>query len=150
MGRYAKPVSQITGNHVTNEERERRQENEAKLRGKHDNIKPPKGTPKEVAKIFKSLVNEMKELEILNNLDVHVLLNVSYSLHNIAECRKNIAENGLIIDGKRNPAIQIERNYQDIFDKNGAKLGLSPADRMRFASLQLGEKSDDEIDMIFG
>ena len=150
MGRYAKPVSQITGNHVTNEEKARREQNEAKLRGNHDNIKPPKGTPKEVCDIFESLYNELKELEILNNLDVHVLLNVSYAIHNISKCREDISKNGLILDGKRNPAVQIERNYQDIFDKNSAKLGMSPADRMRFASLQLSEKTDSEIDMIFG
>ena len=66
MGRYAKPVSQITGNHVTNEEKARREQNEAKLRGNHDNIKPPKGTPKEVCDIFESLYNELKELEILD------------------------------------------------------------------------------------
>ena len=48
MGRYAKPMSQVTGNHVTKEERERREQNEAKLKGNSDKIKPPKGTPEEV------------------------------------------------------------------------------------------------------
>lgn len=154
MGRYAKPISQISGNHITKEEREKRLENEEKLRGNSDKIRAPKGTNKEVKKIFDSLYEELKDLKILSNLDVHVMMNVAYAIYNITECRRTLEKDGMFVEGRygmvSHPAIAVEKTYQAQFDKNSSKLGMSPADRMRFAMLNLEEKTDDEIDMIFG
>lgn len=79
-GRPPKPLALMTKN-LTKEEIQIRTEQEEKLKGRDDKVyKAPKGLPKEVAKIYKTIVNELKEANILNNLDIELITTTAYAI----------------------------------------------------------------------
>lgn len=76
MARPTKPIEGCTGAR-TNAEKERRKENEEKLRGDNDKLKPPSYLTKEAKKIFKWIVKESKEANLFGNVDRFVLAQFS-------------------------------------------------------------------------
>ncbi|OOM72507.1 hypothetical protein CLPUN_47000 [Clostridium puniceum] len=62
-----------TSKHLTHEERKARQEQENKLKGKADKLKPPTYLNSHQKKIFKYIVSELESSGILGNLDIYIL-----------------------------------------------------------------------------
>ena len=93
-------VSQILANgnksHLTNEEIEKRQEQEEKLkRLPKDKIRPPTWLSKDGKSIFKKIVKELDAVDILANIDNYNLAILANSLEKYIECKKLGAEFGL-------------------------------------------------------
>ena len=97
-GRPPKPLALMTKN-LTKEEIQIRTEQEEKLKGKDDKVyKAPKGIPKEVAKIYKTIVNELKEANILNNLDIELITTTAYAIFRMKEAREKIDRDGVVLE----------------------------------------------------
>lgn len=154
MAKSCKPID-LQSKHLTKEEYENRKEQEEKLKGNNDKVyKVPKSLSKnkEGKKLYKFIVKELKESNILNNLDITILETCVDAILKKDECKKLISELGLLIpkaDGSlgRNPATTIYKDYNSIFNKCCMELGLSPSSRSKLANInvQAKNKEDDPV-----
>ena len=157
--RAPKPVSLISKN-LTKEEKSTREENEKRLNGNAKKVyRVPKKLPLPVAKIYKELVNQLKEADILSDLDIELLITTANAIHRMNEARKHIEEFGAVITTynengdieaiKKNPSIQIEKDYQAIFHTGCLQLGLSPSSRAKLSIMKIekqeGESKEDKL-----
>ena len=149
MAKAPKPI-ELQNKHLTKEEIENRKEQEERLKGADNKVyKPPKNLSKEEKKIYKFLVNELKESGILCNLDITILKTTVDSIRRMEECKKNIDTYGVVLtkeDGSlyRNPATIIYKDYNSIFNKCCMELGLSPSARARLAQFNIQAEKDKE------
>ncbi|ACA54658.1 phage terminase small subunit P27 family [Clostridium botulinum] len=149
MARASKPVDLQTS-HLTKEEIESRKEQEERLKGNSDKIyKPPKHLSKEEKKIYKFLVNELKESSILCNLDITILKTTVDAICRMEECKENINKYGVVLtkeDGTlyRNPATTIYKDYNSIFNKCCMEIGLSPSARAKLSVLNVNAQQEKE------
>ncbi len=168
-GRPPKPLALMTKN-LTKEEIQIRTEQEEKLKGRDDKVyKAPKGLPKEVAKIYKTIVNELKEANILNNLDIELITTTAYAIFRMKEAREKIDRDGVVLevfkpiekDGEvvdkvlvsamKHPAVAVEKDYQAIFHTGCIQLGLSPSSRTKLTLINIESNKKETLeDKVFG
>lgn len=150
MARAPKPVALQVAN-LTNEEKEKRQEQENKLRGRNDKVyEPPKYLPRKVKEIYKSIVEELREADILSNLDIELIATTAYAIYRMRDARKYLDKHGSVVVGNtgnmaKSPYVQVEKDYQGIFHTGCLQLGLSPSSRAKLA-LMAAETEEDEDD----
>ena len=165
-GRPPKPLALMTKN-LTKEEIQIRTEQEEKLKGKDDKVyKAPKGIPKEVAKIYKTIVNESN---FLNNLDIELITTTAYAIFRMKEAREKIDRDGVVLevfkpiekDGEvvdkvlvsamKHPAVAVEKDYQAIFHTGCIQLGLSPSSRTKLTLINIESNKKETLeDKVFG
>lgn len=152
MAKASKPVALMQKN-LTKEERELREEAEAKVKGKADLVfEAPTDLVKEEKEVYLFLVNELSELDIINNLDIELLKMVSNAVVELKKARVNVRKYGQLIqkpDGslQKNPAITILRDYESIFNRCCRELCLSPQSRMALSKMMadIQANSEDEL-----
>lgn len=151
MARTPKPVSMQTS-HLTKEEAEDRLEQEQKLKGNDDKVYiPPKGLKKAVKDIYISIVEELRQANILNNLDIPLLETTSNAIYRLRNAQKNLNKFGEVLtdeNGKlyKSPWVQVEKDYQAIFHTGCLQLGLSPSSRAKLALMATQTKEEEEDD----
>lgn len=154
MARAPKPIS-MQSSHLTKEEIEKRVQAEKKIKGRNNKVyKPPKDIPEPVKKIYKTLVTELKEADILNNLDIELLVTTSYAIYRMRKARSYMDKHGEIERGPKGnnvkcPYVQIEKDYQAIFHTGCLQLGLSPSSRAKIALLAAEQNDKSEEDEVF-
>lgn len=158
-----KPVALMSKN-MTKEEKESRLEQEEKLKGNTDKVyKLPTGTHKEIGKVYKGLVKELKEAEILNNLDIEVLMSTANAIYQMRLARQHILQYGsviticdpenpkIVLSVKKNPSVQVEKDYHGIFHTGCLQLGLSPSARARMTIIKVSKEEGEGVEeKIFG
>ena len=152
MAKASKPVALMQKN-LTKEERELREEAEAKVKGKSDLvIEAPTDLVKEEIEVYLFLVNELRELDIINNLDIELLKMTSNAVVELKKARVNVRKYGQLIqkpDGslQKNPAITIVKDYESIFNRCCRELCLSPQSRMALSKMMadIQANSEDEL-----
>lgn len=147
MARPPKSIDQSVG-HKTKAEIETRKQAEEKLKSSDDLInRTPSWLGKEAKKIYKFLIEQFKQTGILTNLDKETVAICADTMAKMREAQKVIDEQGLIIDGKANPAINIYEKYEKIYAKMITELGLSPTARSRMAltQSQMQQKEEDPL-----
>ena len=149
MARASKPV-EITNKHLTQQEIDKRKQAENNLKGKSDLVyKAPKYLSAPEKKLYKFFVNELKSSGILCNLDINILEQTCTAIVKMQECKDFIDEHGTVItkengDMVKNPACNVYRDYNAIFNKGMQELGLSPSSRSRLAQLNINAKQEAE------
>lgn len=134
MARPAKAVSLRSG-HVTEEERRIRQEEESRLRGKDDRIKPPEDLNENQRQIFEYVVEELAESGVLGNLDVFVLSAFAKAVDRIGTIEGMVEENPALLS---NSALMgTKAKYMQDFWRGCNELCLSPQARAKIGSLSL-------------
>lgn len=147
MAKAAKPV-EMQSRHSTKKEIEDRKREEGKLKGNNDLVyKAPSYLSKEEKKIYKFLVEQLKNTGILNNLDITILETTVDAIFNMQKAKKIIDEIGLVTKKEngelvRNPATLIYKDYNAIFNKCCMELGLSPSARAKIASINVQANAD--------
>ena len=140
MGRPAKAVNTMS-KHLTKDEREKRLQAENKMKCSSDKLKPPAYLSVSQKKIFRYIVDELKESEILGNLDIFILStcciaidrlqNIEISINN---CNDNLTDKALM-------------NAKDKYSKDLYRccneLSLSPQSRAKIANINTQSKEDD-------
>ena len=134
---------------VTNAEKAKRTETEARLRGDKPISQEPPETLSEEAKAIYLEVLDNLPLEDMCQTDGYSVEIVADAIANIRACRRELVANGLFYDGvdrkgipcrEQSKAIDVYRKYTDILKRYIPELGLSPAARSRIASLAKAEK----------
>lgn len=165
-GRPRKPVSQLEG-HLTKEQIRQREEQEEMLKQlPKDKIKPPAWLSVRGKKIFRDIVNNLEEVDILANVDI-------YNLGILAEGLDNFIEVTIQLDARRfdkgtggkkfttthinkfgaeneveDPLINIQIKYSKMVKEYSMLVGLNPAARLKL--IQAHSEGDlDDFDRDF-
>lgn len=160
MARKMISVNQIIANgnksHLTNEEIEKRQEQEEKIKKiPRDKIRPPTWLSKDGKSIFKKIVKELEVVDILANIDNYNLAVLANAIEQYIECTRKLNCDELTITHinkrgfettQKNPLISIQIQYADVIRKLGSDFGLSPAARLKIIQ-EASELSDDEKEL---
>ena len=149
MARPCKPVSVMSKN-LTKEEKDIRLRNEERLKGKDDKIKPPSYLNRNQKTIFKYIVQEMQESNVLSNLDIYILTSVSIAIERVRTCEETI--NKALVEGdvsalENSALIRTKENYMKDFFRCCNELGLSPQSRAKFANINL-QAAQQEVDPV--
>lgn len=132
--------------HKTKAEIAKRKEEEQKAGSetfKHLGTKPPKTLVDDTAK------NEYRRIvPLLNDLDATALdqtLVVSYcnSYSFYLQAMEDVKKNGLVIDGRKNPAYNIYKEMQKEIRANAGQLGMTIDSRMKLVRVDKHEEEKD-------
>lgn len=145
MARPCKPI-ETQSRHNTKEEIEARKQQEEKLKGLADKIKPPNYLNKEQKKIFKYIVDQLKASGILSNLDIYVLSTCSISISRLIEIEKKVNEDINRLWDK--DLMSSKDKYTKDFFRCCNELSLSPQARAKIGSLALQAKDKEEDPLI--
>ena len=122
MAKASKPVALMQKN-LTKEERELREEAEAKVKGKSDLVfEAPTDLVKEEKEVYLFLVNELKELNIINNLDIELLKMTSNAVVELRKARVNVRKYGQLI---QKPDGSLQKNPKNRWLYDDVKLSFT-------------------------
>lgn len=142
MGRPTKAVDTLSKN-LTKEEYEARKNAEEKLKGGTDKIKPPTHLNAKQKKIFRYIVDELKESEILTNLDIFILENCAISIERLQTVERILNKN--LMDKN---ALRIKESYTKEFFRCCNELSLSPQSRAKLANINVNAQAEREDPLI--
>ena len=167
MARPSKPL-EMQSKHLTKEEIESRSQAESMLKSSDDKVyEPPVGLNKETQKIYKEMVEKLRPLNILSNLDIDLLSVTSDALYPMEVARRDIEKHGQVIHVEnefgaivkaiKNPSVEVFRAYENIFRSSCGQLCLSPSARAKLSAeiaLSLKEENKNsknaELDWLIG
>ena len=142
MSRASKPVD-LQSSHLTKKEYDERKQEEQRLKGNNDKVyRTPRHLSKEGKKLYRFIVKELKESNILNNLDITILETCVDAILRMKMCNEEIDKLGILVTGAmggyvKNPAITAYKDYNAIFNKCCMELGLSPSARAKISVLNV-------------
>ena len=143
MARPCKPASLLTECSQTTAEIQRRIDNENKLKGDNQNIKPPSYLSKAQKKIFKDIVKKLDASQILSDKDVYLLAEFSISIDRLQEIERQINENpGELFN---NAVMSSKDKYTKIFFRCCNELGFSPQSRAKIANINVQAKEENPL-----
>lgn len=131
---------------LTKEEKQIRLETEEKLKGNADKIRPPTWLNKEQKKIFRYIVKELEESEILGNLDIYILTQCAVSIDRLQEIEKLINDDIMAIHEKS--LMSAKDKYSKIFFRCCNELSLSPQSRAKLGTINLQAKERENDPLI--
>ena len=134
MGRPAKATKTMAKN-LTAEERTARIETEESLKGSADKIRPPKFLSKEQKSIFRKIVSELQEADILGNLDVYILSTAAVSIDRMQSIEQQINEKPALLSDR--DFMSSKEKYSRDFYRCCNELCLSPQSRAKLAGLRV-------------
>lgn len=144
MARPSKPL-ELQTKHLTKEEIETRSKAEQMLKTSSDKVyKVPTKLNKNTKKIYKNLVENLRPLDILTDLDIDLLCVTADAIHQMEVAQMDIDTNGQVIhirdkDGCivkaiKNPSVEVFRAYENIFRASCGQLCLSPSARAKLSA----------------
>ena len=141
----ARPAKSIDTNSMkmSKEERKAREENEKKLRGSNDELKPFKYLNKRQKAIFNDILKNLNK-EILSNLDIYLLNQTAITIERLESLEKEINNASKIVDenGKKKDKLDVKliaslKSVRDMYSKDFFRccneLSLSPQARAKIS-----------------
>ena len=152
LARPRKDTSALQGSY-TKEAMKERLENENRLKGKTDKLIAPEIVLMDEVALakFETLVEELKEVDVIANVDVDLLGGYCTAYSGYVRATKMLMVQSLVeeqenklgaITKMQNPYIKIQQSYLDKMIKIASLFGLSPADRTRIAHLNPSDKNE--------
>lgn len=130
MGRPAKTIS-TNSRHNTKKDVEIRKAAEEKARGGMDKLIPPRYLTKEQKVIYKYIVDNLKEAEILGNLDHYILAMTAVTIDSIIQFDKAMNQVEDIME--KSKLIAARNNLAKDFFRCCNELSLSPQARAKIS-----------------
>lgn len=145
----AKPIELCVG-HRTKEEIENRKEVQEKLKGNNNNIEPTQKLNDNQIDIFNYVKEQLKESEILSNLDSYLLTQFSIAVDKLQYLDQKSNENPALIFNKDFKSSK--KLYFDIFSKCCDNLALTPQSRAKIANINLlaNKEKEDQLLNVLG
>lgn len=134
MARPSKSVHLMSKN-LTHEERQAREKQEQKLKGKADKLKPPAHLNSNQKKLFKYIVNELESADILGNLDLYILETCVIAIDRKREIDQLINED--ITQAFDPQVIGAKKKYTDELFRCCNELSLSPQARAKLGNINI-------------
>ncbi len=140
MARPTKAAATTVG-HFTSEEIKNRIDNETKLKGESDKLKPPSYLTTPQKKIFRYILTNLEASGILGNLDIYVLTECSICIDRMQTIEKKINESDLL-----DPAlVAVKEKYTKAFFRYCNELSLSPQSRAKLANINTQTKEENPL-----
>lgn len=141
MARQSKAVNMVSS-HLSKDELNIRATVEEMLKSTSERIyNVPKHLNKETQAIYTELIELLKPLDLLCDLDANLIIIVADSVHQMEKAMADINKSGQVIHIKdkedniikvsKNPSVDVYKNYQSIFMKACTQLCLSPSARAK-------------------
>jgi P27 family predicted phage terminase small subunit len=140
MARPSKPVDVMSKN-LTKEEYQVRKEQETRLKGDDDNIRPSSYLNEEQIEIFESVIDHMKASGVLSNIDVHLLSAYAVSVDRLQWIDSHINRDPNQMLNKE--IMSARKQHMDDFKRLSNELGFSPQSRAKLGNINLQKKEDD-------
>ncbi|MEN8079167.1 P27 family phage terminase small subunit [Clostridioides difficile] len=128
----AKPIELVLG-HRTKQEIQNRKENQERLKGDSSRIIPTQKLNENEISIFNSIKEEMKNSELLSNLDSYLLTQLAGAIDKLEYLDLAIQKKPTLIFNKEFK--NSKKLYFDIFTKCCNELAMSPASRAKLANI---------------
>lgn len=155
-GRPPKPL-ELQSKHLTKEEIAARKKAEEQMKGEDGKVyEVPVDLPEPVKIIYKTLVEDLRKINILNDLDVELLSVTSHAIYEMKKARDILVKEGSvimindnegnIIKAMKHPSVQVIKDFQTIFNQGCIHLGLSPSSRSKLAIMNIETKANNEED----
>ena len=145
MGRTAKSVT-VTNKHLTKDEKAQREMKEETLKGNVDKLVPPDYLTDEQVELFYFIIDELRESNILGNIDVFVLSQASICIDRLNKLEELINEDESYL--MNNTFMSTKRQYSADFFKCCQELCLSPQSRAKISLTNMNKKEDDPLSFI--
>jgi P27 family predicted phage terminase small subunit len=140
-----KPLTLIAGNHISKAEKAKRKKVEQSLKGPvEDILKTPTFLDADGKKVYKRTLKLIgpEGTNILCDADKDTLTTFAAAVSILKQCSKEIQENGVIVDGKSNPAVKMFENYSKVVKSFSSSFGLDPFSRSKLVVSKLGEEDE--------
>lgn len=142
MARPCKPASLLTECSQTKAEIQERIDNEKKLKGDCNNLKPPKHLNTAQKKIFKEIVKKLDASQILSDKDNYLVAEFAISIDRLQEIERRINETvDFLFDTQ---VMSSKDKYTKIFFRCCNELGFSPQSRAKIANINLQQSQEKE------
>lgn len=141
MARPAKPVA-LNSKHLTKQEYSERERLETKIRGDKTKIICPSDLSPDQKKIFKRIVKELGNSDILGSLDTYLLRQTAIAIDRLQAIEAMINEDSSLLFNAK--LMASKEKYSKEFFRCCNELGLSPQSRAKFANL-LATKTEDPL-----
>lgn len=142
MARPAKSVA-VNSKNFTHEEREKRTENEERIKGNSNRIKPLQYLDAAQKKIFRYIVKELESSGILSNLDIYVLSQCSIAIDRIQYIENHVNNHKCALENSK--LMSTKKKYTDEFFRCCNELCLSPQSRAKLANINTQTKEEDPL-----
>lgn len=110
----------------------------------------PADLPEGAQRIWRSLVPHIRRGTMgLTASDGPMLADLCLCLHRLSECEAAISRDGIIVAGRRNPALLAAQPYRQAVANLSARFGLTPADRARITAPQSEVEEKSVSDILF-
>lgn len=138
MARPCKSIKTTVG-HQNEKEIKARLEEEEKLKGLSNKIKPPTYLSKDQKKIFKYIVQELEAAGILSNLDIYILSTCAIAIDRLQAIETEINKDIKNLYDKNLMASK-DKYTKDLFRCTN-ELSLSPQSRAKLGNLNIQTKN---------
>lgn len=149
MAKATKPIA-LCSKKMSTEERDARKRAEERYKGNSDLVYecPEELTTELEQELYMFIVNTLKPADILNNLDIFLIVQTVKSIVHMRSANDDIIKYGSIIetdDGRvyKNPAVGVYKDFYSMFVSNSTRLGLSPSDRAKIATIDVKNKQQE-------
>ena len=132
----------LSSQKMSNEERENRIEQEKKLKGNNDKLKPPSYMTKEAKKVFKWLVKETKEADTFGNVDRFILEQFSNTYATYKELEIMFHKEQDFTTKEK--IDRMKKRYTDQLPRLYNELGLTPSTRAKLGALNLHKEQEEQ------
>ena len=139
MARPAKPVA-LNSKHLTKQEYSERERLETKIRGDKTKIICPSDLSPDQKKIFKRIVKELGNSDILGSLDTYLLRQTAIAIDRLQAIEAMINEDSNLLFNAK--LMASKEKYSKEFFRCCNELGLSPQSRAKFANLMAAKAED--------
>lgn len=140
MARPCKPASMLSKCSQTKDEIAQRERIEKKLRGNGKLPKPPEDLNPEQKRIFKKVVNQLKDSEILCEKDTPILRQYATAIERIRYIDGMINENPEELTNSK--LISARKQYMSDFFRCCNELGCSPQSRSKYGNNAAEKEAD--------
>lgn len=152
LARPRKDTSALQGSY-TKDSMKQRLEEENRIKGNSDNLVAPEFIKQDDIALdkFEELVRELKEVDVITNVDTDLLAVYADSWSKYIRATKMLMMQSMVeeqenklgaITKSQNPYIKIQQSYSQQLIKLASLFGLSPADRTRIAHLNPSDKNE--------
>lgn len=141
MARPTKSAKVLSESSQTKAEIAERIEKEEKLKGHDDNIKPAAYLNTKQKKIFKYIVDQLKESGLLGNLDIYILTTCAISIDRLQEIESMINKKPELLLSKE--LMSAKDKYTKDLYRCANELSLSPQSRAKLSNINLQAKKDE-------
>lgn len=163
-GRPPKPL-ELQSKHLTKDEIAARKKSEEQMKGESSKVYDvPADLPEPIKVIYKTLVEDLRKINILNDLDIELLSVTSHAIYEMKKAREMLVREGSVITiyddegnaikAMKHPAVQVVKDFQAIFNQGCINLGLSPSSRSKLAIMNIeikpGDEDESELSWLIG